>query len=1182
MSSFGEILRFELAHHARHRSTWIYAAVFLALAVVAMKVFVGNARGDLFNTPLAIVGATVIVGMLGLLVTAAIVGDVATRDARTRMEPILYTAPIGKSAYLGARVTSAFALNALLLAAVPAGTIVAALLQSTSPDLVGPFRPAAYLSAYVFLALPNAFITTALLFAAATLMRSAVASYVTALVLFMSAMVIDGALAEAMGQWELAKLLDPFGIVMVRELVKSWSPFQKDTLLIGLEGALLWNRVLWLSLATAALALTWFRFRFAHNATSDTRKQPARTLPARAPSAMPQVSRRFGFATRVHQTLDIARRSFASIVRSRGGLVLAYPALLLLLFGGQFTKHFGIPLLPTTGYIIGLFVNSGDIFFYIAAPFLIVVYAGEMVWREREAGLSEIADAAPVPDWVSFAGKFLALSLVLIVLQTTMIAAGVLLQAAFDYFTFELELYSGVLLGLQLSEYLLFALLALAVHVVVNHKYVGHLVVLLAYAATVFAAEIGIEHNLLVYGSDAGWSYSDMRGFGPFLAPFVWFKLYWAGWAVLFAVIARLFWIRGREGGSGRRLGHARARFTRPAIVTAAAALTVIAAAGAFIFYNTNVLNAFSSTSDRLDRRAEYERRYGQYERIPQPQLADVVVRVEIYPERREAEMRGSFHLVNKTADTIKAIHLTTNSAVETREVAFDRAAANTLFDEEHGYRIYTLERPLRPGESLRLDFDVRFQPHGFTNSNIDAAVASNGTFVKHEWLPVIGYEPHRELSEDADRRARGLAPRPALPSLDDEDARHDVAGAERIAFEAIVGTSEGQMALAPGGLRRTWTEAGRRYFHYVSDAPIRNDYAFFSAAYAVHEASWNEVAIQVFHHPRHTANVDRMVKSVQAALDYHSKTFGPYPYGQIRLVEHPGDGNGLHSAPINISYEEGFSLFNPSDDPRGIDFPFAVVAHEVAHQWWGNQVTPAEVEGAALVSESLAWYSALGVVEAAQGREHLARLLAMMREAYLAPQMRGGAPLLRADDWFLAYRKGPFAMFALREYVGAERVNTALRRLLEKHGSGHAPLPTSLDLYRELQIVTPSALHPLLADLFEANTFWELSTEKVGAKPDGAGNWRVTLDVTARKVAVDTRGAETELPMDDLVEVGVFAAAKGDARGDSLYLGLHRVHAGRQRITLTVRGEPALAGIDPRHLLIDVTSGDNLRDVEK
>ena len=70
-----------------------------------------------------------------------------------------------------------------------------------------------------------------------------------------------------------------------------------------------------------------------------------------------------------------------------------------------------------------------------------------------------------------------------------------------------------------------------------------------------------------------------------------------------------------------------------------------------------------------------------------------------------------------------------------------------------------------------------------------------------------------------------------------------------------------------------------------------------------------------------------------------------------------------------------------------------------------------------------------------------------------------------------------------MREYIGKDRVDDALRSLLKKHGSGAPPLPTSLDLYRELQAVTPDSFQYLLHDLFEKNTFWELETERATAK---------------------------------------------------------------------------------------------------
>ena len=261
---------------------------------------------------------------------------------------------------------------------------------------------------------------------------------------------------------------------------------------------------------------------------------------------------------------------------------------------------------------------------WIVVPLLIIFYAGELVWREREARLSEIDGRDAGAGWVLFVGKFPGLSLVLVALQALMMAAGMLTQMLLGYYDLQVELYAQTLFGLQLVDYLLFALLALVVHTLVNHKYVGHLVVVIAYALMTFGPALGLEHNLLIYGSDPGWMYSDMRGFEPFIEAWLWFKLYWAAWALLLAVAATLFWVRGTETGFGSRLALARRRFSRRAAGVAAATAALILTLGGFIFYNTNVLNAYHTASDGQARRAEYERRYGQYKGIPQPQLTGV------------------------------------------------------------------------------------------------------------------------------------------------------------------------------------------------------------------------------------------------------------------------------------------------------------------------------------------------------------------------------------------------------------------------------------------------------------------------------------------------------------------------------------------------------------------------------
>ena len=447
---------------------------------------------------------------------------------------------------------------------------------------------------------------------------------------------------------------------------------------------------------------------------------------------------------------------------------------------------------------------------------------------------------------------------------------------------------------------------------------------------------------------------------------------------------------------------------------------------------------------------------------------------------------------------------------------------------------------------------------------------------MNRDWLPAIGYQRNRELDGVGVRRQYGLARRPAVPSLDDAEARRIRVGGDPITFEAIVGTSGDQVAVAPGALRRTWTEGGRRYFHYITDVPINNQYRVFSTDYAMHEEQWNSsagsgqaVAIQIFHHPGHAGNLGRMVASVRASLDHYTRQFGPYPYSYVRLIENPVLGIGVQTEAATVEYGERFSLLDPGDNPQDLDLVFAVVAHGVARGWWGMQVAPADVEGAGLLDVSLETYSAMRVVEETLGPEHLRRYLLFMREEFSAPRTRAAPPLLRATDSFAYSRRGPFALYALSRYIGKEQVNEALRRLLEKYGSGAPPLPTSLDLYQELQAVTPDSFQYLLHDLFEKNTFWEFETERATPQQTEAGAWQVTLDVRGRKIVVDEAGVETEVPMDDWIEVGVFDEGEP-------YLQKHRIGSGKQTITVTVPQKPARAGIDPRHLLSDLGETDN------
>jgi len=1182
---FREIFRFELAYQLRRPWVWLMFAILLVVCFLMTRdAALADALYDDFfvNAPFAIAVTTVVGGLLWLVVAPIIAGEAAGRDAAIRMDPLVYTVRVSKAEYLGGRFLAAFAINAGLLLAVQAGILLAVYSPGVNAQLVGPFRPAAYLTAYLFLSLPNAFIATALQFALALRSGRPMAAYLGSLFVIFMGFFVASLLLFRRG---LGTLLDPVGIrFIVEDIAHLWTTIEKSRRLLAFEGIVLQNRVVWLGFALIVLAFTGLRFRFEHRA--DTKRGGQAIVPVldrrdRLSSTMPHAPRSFGFAAHARQTFAIAWTSFRTIARSWAGLgfFVVIPLLTIPVLIDQMVAS-GTPLVPVTGQVLKELTGplTSELSRWVIIPLLCVFFAGELLWREREAALDEIADAAPVPDWVPLAGKLFGLGFALAVFLAFLMTAGMLAQSILGHHDFGIGLYVTVLFGLQLPEYLLFAVLALVVHVVVGNKYAGHLAAIVVYSIIVLAPTFGIEHNLLIYGAGPWVTFTEMRGIGPFIAPWLWFKLYWAAWALLLAVGARLMWVRGKESGFGVRLRLARQRLTGATRRTAAAAIALIVLLGGFVFYNTNVLNAYVTDSDVAQRRAEYERRYVRYARIAQPHITDASVHADIHPARREVDIRGSYRLVNRGNAPIDSIHVATPLMVETRSLAFDRPATPALLDDDLGHRIYKLASPLLPGASMRLDFEVHVARRGFREGGADVSIVPNGTWFTQHWFPAIGYQSSRELLLPSDRREQGLAVRRVITSLYDVEARKG--RGPGITLETVLSTDADQTAVAPGALRRTWTEGGRRYFEYATDGPIGSEWAFASAKYALLEARWNDVVIRVFHHPAHAAHPARMVRSLRASLDYLTTHIGPYPYRHITVLEVPGDGIGMHADASMLTHGEGVTLMNVAD-ARSFDFPFAIVAHETAHQW---AVPIAPVEGAPVVAESVATYYAIKVVEHARGPDQLRRYMSFLRQPYPIAPIRRGEPLLRGLDPWMSYRKGPFALYAMSESIGEERVNGALRRLYEQHQPQEAPLATTLDLYRELKAVTPASMQYLLHDLFEVNTFWQLRTERVKATQTASGTWQVTLDVKARKVVVDEEGVETELPMDELVEIGIFGPAGGGGELSApLHLEKHRIRTGQQTITVTVPRKPTLAGIDPRHLLDweEREDDDNIEGVE-
>jgi ABC-2 type transport system permease protein len=183
----------------------------------------------------------------------------------------------------------------------------------------------------------------------------------------------------------------------------------------------------------------------------------------------------------------------------------------------------------------------------------------------------------------------------------------------------------------------------------------------------------------------------------------------------------------------------------------------------------------------------------------------------------------------------------------------------------------------------------------------------------------------------------------------------------------------------------------------------------------------------------------------------------------------------------------------------------------------------------------------------------------------------------------YIHYNKGSLVMYALRDYIGEDRVNRALRKFLDENKYKGPPYPTSLQLVSALRAATPDSLKYLITDLFETITLYELRADSavVTDAPGQPGKFQVDLWAHARKVRADSLGKETDIAFRDWIDIGVYRNPRGDTvsqdkNGIPLYLAKQRVDSGPRRFTIVVDQRPARVGIDPLHKLTDRLTRDN------
>ena len=713
---FSIIARFEITERLRRLSTWIYFALFLGLSflffVAAAGAFrdfsVGFGTGGkvMTNAPFTLATLISTISYFSLLVIAALAGQAVHQDFQHGTYPLLFSSPIRKSSYLGGRFVGVLAVLTIIQASAGLGCFLGSLMPFVDAKLIGPNRAMGYLGIYLVQVLPNLLILVPIFFAIGALTRNMRAVYVTAVLLFVGYL-LAGTLSAKLENKTWAAMLDPFGSFAFERLTEYWTVAEKNSRLIPLSGLMLANRLLWLAIGAAAMVFTFVRFRMAEPLEID---RPARQEPAIEP---PAVSNPAPFGPPPHpaaQLPGLIWLTFRETVKSVHFLVISLAGVLFVVVTARMSGLiYGTETYPVTRSMIELASGSFSLFTII----IVIIYSGELVWRERETRIDQIIDAAPIPSWLIYGSKLGALLMVGLVLELLVMACGLGIQIAKGYYRFELPLYFLDLLGLRMIGYFQLAALALFIQVLVNHKHLGQFVMVLQFLTNIVLPIAGFEHNLYLYGGDPGYVYSDMNGYGHYLGPWAWFNLYWSLFALILVVLSSLLWVRGQETRLRHRLRLAVAHSRGSARIALAVLSLGFVGTGAFIFYNTNILNEYRTSADGKREQLDYERQYKRHEKLSQPRVTEVRVHFDIRPETRALRIQGTYRLENKTDQPIPAIYLNLVSDVKIHSLTVAGLPRPTRADDRLDFYTFELPRPLAPGATDALAFDIEYTPVG-------------------------------------------------------------------------------------------------------------------------------------------------------------------------------------------------------------------------------------------------------------------------------------------------------------------------------------------------------------------------------------------------------------------------------------------------------------------------------------
>lgn len=712
---------------------------------------------------------------------------------------------------------------------------------------------------------------------------------------------------------------------------------------------------------------------------------------------------------------------------------------------------------------------------------LLAFWVYQVVWLNRQQRIDGLIAATPVPSALLLSSQFVVLYgliLLLVVLSLATVAlAQVLLQVPLDLLEYGQQ---GLLLVLPLWVW---TPLLLACHAVLRQPLWANLVVagLLAFGLSPLPAMLQLQHPFWRIGQsqlalpDNLWGYQgalgntaktfagdlSSGGFWPYL-------LLWALLALSLFALALQFYHRG-TGFSSNKLAIRLTPMTACAALFAMLTLTQ----GWSLHQQLDQTGALQSRDERQAKQAAYERQYQHWQATPQPVVRQVKLSASLQPQAQQASISATITLQNPHPTAISKLLLgfpRLQFGAELHSLQLQGAQAETI-DTALGQQVFTLQPALAPGASIELQIRLELDQPAITAMPNHQVLRAEFSYLRLlQLLPQLGFVAELRLRDDADRARFGLAALPAAqrqPSVLAAEATPTSARYDWAILDTTLALPVGYQGIAAGTLLNSWQAAGQQFFHYRTQAPVRNVPALIAVPWQQQTSSAAGVPLQIYS-PEFNAASELTMQAMRDTVQWFSQQIGAYPGDALRLVIMPDLGPTGYALPqlVLINHRVGVRAKPSADAPFNQIYRRA--AHETAHQWFGHGIGNGVPGDGAFLVESLAKYAELVLLERRFGRAAMQGLVDYEQQRFARAQagsLAAASSLIDADESYDQYSRATLVFARLRAELGDAVIIAALRQIWQQHRYPLLPA-SSMDFVRALRAQSPASSQPMIEQL--------------------------------------------------------------------------------------------------------------------